>query len=654
MKTKLAIISMAFVFTTAHAQLAFTNKLLQVNPLLGRPSLLSQFRLQPLSSPPNAGLPPAYLQFAKKFHTGAFRSKFASAPAPRVLASLTAGAGTTTIADNTTSGAQSQNGGFICYDRNVDVDVNFYEVPVYSVIEQLTELFPGQLLSANDFIHNNFKPYPIPLSYRRNPYDINVSLKPTDPATPVSGTIGGDGKYSQGSVEGRINQLVASGAAGQDLIQAVVAYSEVRTKEETAARLGFNFNVNVAPELGAILTGIPVGFNASLDASTIATNTTSNSRILMTINYGYYFVGVTPPTNNQFPTFLSPLAGPDLDPNLAVVSSVLYGGNAYVLFESTQSTSDLQETLNTAFGLAGPKGTGSASFSLSDATRKQFQSSHINITASARGVPPPPNNGVITSIDSLMTWLASIPPYSYPNNAGRPIAFTMNLINNGDALAVDLDTKFVNRVCGAASITNLLFDVDLELQNFELKKTCFSNTGEKLSWNLGYKAFRAGSKGQSLPSIYSYSQRSSDEANRQLPIKAGTTISTPHRENLARNLSFNELINLSVTLAGSFDNRNIQEAGSTCKRDAYYLARIDPGTGARAVAATPTDTDYRISVQDWPDMQASIAQLANSGEFQKIPAGDGNFMFVDFWEHQDQNIGLARVNWLLLVKPHAP
>lgn len=604
----------------------------QVKPILT--SQVQTTKLKLATSSFNKSISPEYLNAAKKLIKTTAKTALTTNTSSTARSTVTLNRGGTEGATpQTQTSAPAQTGNYTCVTRNVNERTDYLVQPVFS--PQANFIYPGALLNAASIINNQFAYYIPPTRYQRKPYRISANLF-TMTGAPQNPTeiIGDNEDYSLASFRAAQSLILNRNASANPPVDPFVEYIEATTREEVAVKLGYNFSASIPPELTALLTSIPVGVNQNVSADVLANQVNDKSRIILKINYNFYSVDASP-TNDDYTQFLSPAAGSDIPTSVVYVSSVLYGSTGYVYFESDKSTSELQTVLEETIGASGPLNEGSASVNVSADARAKFSSTVTKMIAYGRGLGVSPESSLqLTSLDNLLALIGTLRSWG-PNNQGAPIAYTMNFLNDGVQAVVGYSTQFPNKVCTQTPLTDLKFDVDLELERFDVANVKDLDGTEDLYGQIDFKNLKANSKTVSADvNLFSKAESNANNNN----YKNGSA-PIDKRVRLVSNLSFDELRNLELTVGGRLaDDEGI--LGSRIFK-CQECSSFSGDYGSRT-----------IKFIELNNTQSSLNSLNNNGDFQLLKFGGDNFFELNFYESNNKNDGWVKALFKVWVKPH--
>ncbi|MBL7725870.1 MAG: thiol-activated cytolysin family protein [Chitinophagaceae bacterium] len=582
----------------------------------------------------NKSISPKYIESTKKFLKTNPKSNLSTntGATPKITVALNKGGVEGSAPSQTTSTEPARTGDYTCITRNVNEKTDYFRQPLFS---QGDVIYPGALFNAALLINNQMGYYSVPASYQRQPYRISANLF-TMTGTPQNPTemIGDNEDYSLASYRNALSTILNRNAQANPPVEAFIEYIQATTREEVAIKLGYNFSANIPAEISALIAGVPVGVNANVSVGTIASQVNEKSRIILKVNYNFFSVNASP-TNDDSKKFLSPQPGIDIPTNVVFVSSVLYGTTGYVYFESDKSASELQATIEETIGVAGPLNQGSASLSINAETRAKFSSTVTKMVAFGKGLGLPPGSSMpVASLDNLLNLIGNLRSWG-ASNQGSPIAYTMNFLNDGVQALVSYSTQFPNKVCTQTPLTDLLFDVDLELDHIVVNNVRDLDGTEDLYGQIDFTNLKAG--GKTVTSNITFFSKSEDNANSNNYRNGNAPIDK--RFNLIKNLTFDELRNIELTAGGKlYDDEGI------------FGSRVFKCNDCSSFSG-----DYGTRELKFIELsitQTSINTLANNGNFQNIKFGDDNFFELNFYESNNKNDGWVKFMWKVWVKPH--
>lgn len=582
----------------------------------------------------NVSLSPEYVNSTKKYIKSTAKTLVASSSAGSSSVKFNKG-GSEGVSDKTTVSQPAATGAYTCVTRSVNTTADYFRQPMF---ENQNFVFPGAFFEATDIINGNLSFKSVPAGYTRQPYRISANLftmvgTPANPTEMIGDSPGED--YSLASYRTALSLILNRNANANPPVEAFIEYLEANTKEEVAVKLGYNFKANIPAELVAALTGIPIGLNQTVEASVLASTSSDKSRLILKINYNFYSVNASP-TDEDPHKLISPAPGNNISNNLVFVSSVLYGTTGYVYFESDKTFSELTATLSETIGASGPLNQGSVSIGLSAETRAKFTSTVTKMVAFGRGLGINPGTAVnVTSLDQLLSLIGNLKNWG-PNNQGSPIAYTMQFLKENVQAVVSYNTQFPNKVCTAAPLTDLKFDVDLELDKLSVDNI---NSGfgshEELYGRILFTDMKAGSK--SFSTDVEFWKIDESDAGKNSFTKGARAVDV--RRNIAKNLTFNELKNIVLQLGGQlhddegvFGSRNYQ--CDNCNEFSGALGKI------------------KLNFNELPNLQTSLNGLVNNGNYQLLKIGSNEFINVNYFESGKQNEGWVKVMWKVWVLPH--
>lgn len=584
----------------------------------------------------NVTLSPDYINGTKAYMKSSTKTLVASKThaASKTTVKVNKG-GTEGISDQTTQTTPATDGAYTCVTRNVNTSVDYFRQPVF---ELHNFVYPGAMFDATDIINNTFGYKSPPSNYTRQPYRISANLFTMNgTTTQVSETIGDQAgeDYSLASYREALSKILNSNSAANPPVEAFIEYIEATSKEEVAIKLGYNANANIPAEIAMMFTGIPVGVNANVDASVIANTQNEKSRLILKINYNFFYVNASPTDDNPH-KLMAPAPGSDVSNNLVFVSSVLYGTTGYVYFESEKTLTELQATLVETFGAAGPLGEGELNVTVSAETRAKFNSTVSKMVAYGRGLGVVPGSAInVTTLDQLMQLIGTLKNWG-PNNQGTPIAYTMQFIKDNVQAVVSYNTQFPNKVCTAPDLSTLKFDVELELESINVDNI---NSGmgskEELYGKLMFTYLKAGSK-EVNPDIIFFN-KSEDDASTNSFSKGKRAVDVKH--SIIKNLSLDELRNITIHIAGDLKDD-----------EGIFGSRVYECSDCNEFSGSLGKRKYNFI--EIPVAQNSINSLANNGTAQVLKFGDNEFLQMNFYESGKKAEGWVKVLWKVWVKPH--
>ena len=610
-----------FVTFTALSLALSTKGQIQLSPITT--SQVKTISISPL----NTSISPDYLSSTNRYLKTATKSLIgkSSTSTTRSTVTLNRGGNEGTAPSQTTATSPVQDGSYSCITRNVNERTDYFRHPLFG---QSEFIYPGALINATGIINNQLSYYVPPTAYQRQPYRISANLF-TMVGTPANPTemIGDNEDYSQASFRNAKSLIMNRNAGATPPVEVLVEYIEANTQEEVAVKLGYNSNVNIPAELTALLAGIPIGANVSASASTVASQINNKSRILLKINFNFYSIDASP-TNDNHANFLSPVAGADIPNNIVYVSSVLYGTTGYVYFESNKSVSELLGVLSETVGISGPLNEGSASVSISAETRAKFTSTVTKMVAYGKGLGVPTNSSIqLTSLDNLLTLIGRLRNWG-PDNQGSPIAYTMNFLKDGVQAVVSYGTQFQNKVCTQPELTNLKFDVELELDRFDVSNVRDLDGTEDLYGQVDFKGLKAGTRAVTT----TVNLFSKTEANATTNNYRNGSFPVDKRIPIITNLTFDQLRNIELSIGGRlYDDEGI--LGS----------RV-----FKCMECAPPTNDYGIRTIKFIELsntQTSLNSLLNNGSFQLLQFGGDQLIELNFYESGVENDGRVRFLW---------
>lgn len=587
-------------------------------------------------SPVNRTLAGTYYKNLSKFVKNVPKTTLANASqsTSRSTVSLIRGGTGGSTPPQTSVSSPVKDGDYSCVTRNVNAKIDYQALPVYN---QTEFIFPGALLDATRIINNQLGFYIPPASYQRQPYRISANLftltgTPQNPTEIIGDEAGED--YSQASFRNAQSRIINRNANANPPANLMLEYIEATTQEELAVKLGYNLSASVPAELMTILTGVPVGANANVSASASASSFGSKSRLLLKVHYSFYSIDASP-TNEDYTKFLSPAAGSDIPNNVVYVSSVLYGSIGFVYFESDKSITELTAAVSEAVGVTGPADQGSVSVNISAEARAKFSSTVSKMVAVGRGLGIPANSSTqLTNLDQLISLIGSLRNWG-PNNQGVPIAYSMNFLKDGVQAIVSYSTQFQSKVCMQPELTDLKFDVELELERMDVSNVRDLDGTEDLYGSIDFRKLKAGSKtintGTSLFSKTEANANTNNFRNGSAPVDK--------RIALIKNLSFEELRNLELTVGG----RLLDDEG-------VFGSRV-----FKCVECTPVSAEYGQRVLKFIEItttQSSINSLQNNNQFQMLRFAGDHFFELNFHESGKAEDGKVKFLFKVWVKPH--
>jgi hypothetical protein len=582
----------------------------------------------------NKSISPKYITSTAKFIKASTKTSLnnnTSATA-RSTVSLNKGGVEGNAPSQTTVTSPTQTNVYTCITRSVNEKTDYFRQPLFA---QGEFIYPGALLDATSVINNQLSYYNPPANYHRQPYRISANLF-TMTGTPQNPTevIGDNEDYSLASFRTAKSLIMNRNAQANPPIEAFIEYIEANTQEEVAIKLGYNFSANIPAEITALITGVPIGVNANLSASTVATQTSEKSRIILKVNYNFYSIDASP-TNDDSRNFLSPVPGTDIPTNVVFVSSVLYGTTGYVYFESDKSVEELKTAVEEVVGVAGPLNQGTATVNISADARAKFSSTVTKMVAYGKGLGITPGSSLpLTNLDNLLNLIGSLHSWG-PNNQGSPIAYTMNFLNDGVQALVSYSTQFPNKICTQTPLTDLKFDVDLELDHLEVANVRDLDGTEDLYGKLNFANLKASTK--SVSNDVTLFSKTEADANTNNYRNGSAPIDK--RIPMITNLSFDELKNIELTLGGNLaDDEGI--LGSRIFKCAD-CSSFSGDYGTRIVKFIESSTT-----------QTALNTLQNNGTYQMIKFGSDNFIELNFYESGNKNDGWVKALFKVWVKPH--
>ncbi len=582
----------------------------------------------------NKSFSPKYITATSKFIKSSPKNVLGNNSSATAKSTVTLNKGGTegSAPSQTTNTPTAQSGAYSCSTRNVNEKTDYFRQPLFS---QGDFIYPGALLNASAIINNQMGYYAVPSSYQRQPYRISANLF-TMSGTPQNPTemIGDNEDYSLASFRAAKSLIMNRNANANPPVEAFIEYIEATTKEEVAIKLGYNFSANIPAEITALLAGVPIGVNAEASASTVASQINEKSRIILKINYNFYSVDASP-LNDDSKNFITPAPGADIPTNVVFVSSVLYGTTGYVYFESDKTAAELQAAVEETVGVAGPANQGSASISISAETRAKFASTVTKMVAYGKGLSVQPGAALpVASLDNLLSLIGSLRSWG-PNNQGSPIAYTMNFLNDGVQAIVSYSTQFPNKVCTQTPLTDLKFDIDLELDHLDVNNVRDADATEDLYGKIEFLNLKANSK--SIADNKTYFQKSETDANNNNYRNGKAPVDK--RFTLATNLSFDELKNMELTVGGKLSDD-----------EGIFGSRVFKCTDCSSFSG-----EYGSRVLKLIELsatQASLNSLVNNGQYQDISFGGDKFFELNFYESNIKNDGWVKVMWKVWIKPH--
>jgi hypothetical protein len=455
----------------------------------------------------------------------------------------------------------------------------------------------------------------------------------SDPTEMIGDQPGED--FSLASYRAALSKILNRTLAANPPAEVFIEYIEANSKEEVAVKLGYNVKANVPAEVSAMLTGIPVGVNLNVNAGVLANSSSDKSRLILKINYNFYSVNASP-THDEPDSLMTPAPSNDVSNNLVFVSSVLYGTTGYVYFESDKSLSELTATLNETVGATGPLDQGELSVGLSAETRAKFASTITKMVASGRGLGINPGSSMtVTSLDQLLALIGNLKSWG-PNNQGSPIAYTMQFIKDNVQAVVSYNTQFPNKVCTAPPLSSLKYDVDVELERIEVANiNGGAGSHEELYGRLLFADLKAGTKTVTADKLF-WSKTESQAGSNSF---TNGTRAVDVQHNLIKNITFDELRNISLQLGGElFDDEGV--FGSRV----YQCSNCNELTG--------TMGKRKLNFIELSNTQSSINALQNNNQYQLLKIGKDNLIEIHYAESGKPNEGLVKTFWKVWVKPH--
>jgi hypothetical protein len=610
--------------------------LISVMPVVAQiqPIAVSQISKVVRVSSFNKSISPKYVDATKKFIKSNAKTLIAnnSSASAKSTVSLNRGGTEGSAPSQTTTSSSAVTGNYTCVTRNVNERSDYFRQPLFS---QGEFIYPGALLNAASLINNQLGYYTLPAGYHRQPYRVSANLF-TMSGTPQNPTemIGDNEDYSLASYRNAKSLIMNRNANANPPVEALIEYIQANTREEVALKLGYNFTANIPPELTAMLTGVPVGVNADLSASVVANQVSEKSRLILKINYNFYSVDASP-LDDISTNFISPAPGADIPTNVAYVSSVLYGTTGYVYFESDKSAEELQSVVEETVGVSAPLDQGSASVNVSVDTRAKFASTVTKMIAFGKGLSLEPGSSLpVANLDNLLALIGNLHSWG-PNNQGSPIAFTMNFLNDGVQAIVSYSTQFPNKFCTQTPVTDLKFDVDLELDHLEVNNVRDLDGTEDLFGQLDFTNLKANGKtvGDNI-SFFTKSQANANTNN----FRNGSA-PMDKRFNLIKNLSFDELKNLEITVGGRLSDD-----------EGLFSPRVFKCNDCSSFSG-----DYGTRIIKFIELtstQSSLNSLQNTGQYQDLFFAGDKFFELNFYESNNKNDGWVKAMWKVWVKPH--
>lgn len=582
----------------------------------------------------NKSISPKYVESTKKFIKSTGKTLVTNNNSATAKSTVTLNRGGTegNAPSQTTVSTSSQTGNYTCVTRSVNERTDYFRQPMFS---QTEVIYPGAFFDARGIINNQLAYYNPPSSYQRKPYRISANLFTMTgaPQNPTE-TIGDNEDYSLASFRAAKSLIMNRNAGANPPIEAFIEYIEANTREEVAIKLGYNFSANIPAELTAMLTGIPIGVNQNVNAGVIASQVNEKSRIILKINYNFYSINASP-DNDNFAQFLNPVAGTDIPTSIVYVSSVLYGTTGYVYFESDKSVSELQAVIEETVGAAGPLNQGSLSVNISAETRARFTSTVTKMVAYGKGLSVSPGSSLaVTSLDNLLALIGNLRSWG-PDNQGSPIAYTMNFLNDGVQAVIGYSVQFPNKVCTQTPLTDLKFDVELELERFDVANIRDLDGTEDLYGQIDFKNLKANTK--TISSDINLFSKSEANANTNNYRKGSSPIDK--RISLISNLTFDELRNLELTVGGKLSDD-----------EGILGSRVFKCQECSALSG-----DYGSRILKFVELvttQSSLNSLSNNGDFQMVKFGNDQFFELNFYESNVKNDGWVKVLFKVWVKPH--
>jgi len=212
----------------------------------------------------------------------------------------------------------------------------------------------------------------------------------------------------------------------------------------------------------------------------------------------------------------------------------------------------------------------------------------------------------------------------------------MNFINDGVQAVVSYSTQFPNKVCTQTPLTNLKFDVDLELESLAVSNVRDLDGTEDLYGSIDFKNLKANTK--TIGNDINFFAKT--EANANVNNFKNGTAPIDKRVNLISNLSFDELKNLEITLGGklSDDEGILGSRVFKCSNCSVFSGDYGQRT---------------LKFIELNNTQSSLNSLQNNGTYQMVKIGQDNFVELVFFESNNENDGKVRALFKVWVKPHS-
>lgn len=434
--------------------------------------------------------------------------------------------------------------------------------------------------------------------------------------------------------------------------------SNSQWKVESKHTMDYDISESVKVPIEVINIGAGVGGSASTSVSGLASLQQQRSYAVLAFKQIYYSASIEPvqppgtagATGRYFNT-----AAANIPDDLLYIKTVDYGRIIYVVVSANTSRQELAFALSRKFGANVNMGltltgidlgvTGNENASVSDqiTLNKVFQQSQISFKMIVYGGNPMtsltdlsvPYNDIQNAPDGsstiLINKIVSQANMNYStNNVPLPIGFSCCYAKDGATAWVNSNINFYSESCSPT----IKYDLDLELDNLDFITINSGTFGdhEELYGKLKFTYLKAGSREVNTDRVFW------EEAEGAKSYSKGKH-QVDKRENIIKNLSFDELRNVNLFLAGElYDDEGILPSRNyKCNS----CQDISGNYGKRRV--------YFIEI---PSVQSSISQLKLTGDYQVLKMGDDNYLELNFYESDKKSEGYVKVNWKVWIKPH--
>lgn len=496
-------------------------------------------------------------------------------------------------------------------------------------------IYPGAVYRFSTI--KNLAPIPYTRFTVRNPMDLTTNIFDANISNnePVVIT-----NFDYGTISSQWKNILAQYINGvtpakyQSDIVLLESNSQIKTFFNTIS------TVDVETKLKVPLVKIPVTVSLGNKVSVSSGNTqnsvnsSSKNSVIVRVKQVFYSSSVSLKAN-QDPNIFVGVTPSDLEDDLVYVSDVEYGQIFYIVFTSSYSKKEILQavsnkiTTKTELGaeVTGFPVTASVGVATSNQTNTETEmilnSESTKIETFQYG-----GNATFlgTTLDQILSKLATINTKFDRNNIGAPLSYTLRFVKDHSPAFINTDLSYATTNCGV-TLANRRYDVKLTLEHLNAKKVVDNDNSEDIYGNLKMTKFEI--NGQKKHDEYIFWDRKGEtydnNANGVTAVLKDINTNIKKSKIIGSNLTFNDVVNGKIYVTGKLNDKDVFNPSYTCKEC--------------------NGSPYQLNLKSYQEEIASIT----TDKSKKIKLGSGEFFTMNFYENGDANSSHVRAFWTVEI-----